>query len=561
MREWKTRHADEDELWRLADGELSARESARVRAHLASCWQCRADLEALEQTIGECVRYRKQVLQTYLPSPPQPWPDLSRRFDEADRELAAHSRLVGLGETVRRWMPGWKHLVPAAAALVLAFGLIERFRWTPAVEASSLLQQAAAAADGRPRAPRRLEIRTRSQRVTRTVPIMQAAARDDLAAVSELFAQARYDFSDPLSARAFLEWRARLPEKQDRVARIEEQGSPARNRYRILTTTRTNAIRQAALELRMADLYPLQATLRFHNEEWVELSDLPGEPAPATDVRADAARTGSAASSSAAPAEAGGRLPDAPLATPAEELQVLAALHRLGADLGEPVEVNRAGAHIVVSGLGVEPERQRQIEAALRGLPKTVLRFGAEHAEAVREDPAVSRRAMGQSGDWPARLEDHAGGRAQVEQLAAAALEQSEQMMARAFALRRLAERFPPAAEAQLGEAERRLLRGLLQDHAAALHWRVEEIQRTVRPALSALGVPHAEAAAPPLPGDWQSATRELFARARRVEQELAALLAGAPPAVSPELLPSSLSEGLETLRAGAAGYVSLVAP
>lgn len=561
MREWKTRHADEDELLRLADGELSARESARVRAHLASCWQCRAELEAIEKTISECVRYRKQVLEPYLPSPPRPWPDLSRRFDEADQELAVHSQLAGLVETVRRWMPGWKTLVPAAAALVLAFGLIERFRSTPAVEASSLLQQAAAAADGRPSAPRRLEIRTRSQRVTRTVPMMRADARDDLAAVGQLFAQARYDFSDPLSARAFLEWRARLPEKQDRVARIEEQGSPAHNRYRILTTTRANAIRQATLELRMADFYPLQATLRFHNDEWVELSDIPGEPAPATDVRADAARTGSAASPSASPAEAGGRLPDAPLATPAEELQVLSALHRLGADLGEPVEVSRSGSHIVVSGLGVEPERQRQIEAALRSLPKTVLQFGVEDAEAVREERPASGRAMRQSGDWSARLEGQAGGRAQVEQLAAAALEQSEQMMARAFALRRLADRFPPAVEEQLGQAERRLLRELLRDHAAALHWRVEEILRTMRPALAALGVPHAEAAAPPLPGDWQSATRELFGRARRVEQELAALLGGAPSEISPELLPSSLSEGLETLRAGAAGYPSLVAP
>jgi hypothetical protein len=520
-------------------------------------------LEAIEKTIGDCVRYRKLVLEAHLPSPPQPWPDLSRRFDEADRELAALSHPAGLVETVRRWMPGWKHWVPAAAALVLAFGLIERFRSAPAVEASALLQQAVAAADVRPAAPRRLEIRTRSQRVTRTVPIVRAAARDDLAAVGELFAQARYDFSDPLSARAFLEWRARLPEKQDRVARIEEQGSPARNRYRILTTTRANAIRQAALELRMADFHPLRATLRFHNDEWVELSDLPGEPAPATDVRADAARTGSAASSSASPAEAGGRLPDAPLATPAEELQVLAALHRLGADLGEPVEVSRSGSHVVVSGLGVEPERQRQIEAALRNLPKTVLQFGVESGAGVPDQAQLPSRppAMRQPGEWPARLEDNIGGRAQVEQLVAAVLEQSEQMMARAFALRRLAERFPPAAEDQLGEPERRLLRGMLRDHAAALHWRVEEIQRTMRPALAALGVPHAEAAGPPLPGDWQSATRELFARARRVEQELAALLGGAPSEISPELLPSSLSEGLETLRAGAAGYASLVTP
>ncbi len=82
------RHPDDEQLLRFADGELPARQASVVRSHLEACWQCRTELEELHQTVSECVRYRKDVLQTHLPPPPTAWGDIYQRFREIDASLS-----------------------------------------------------------------------------------------------------------------------------------------------------------------------------------------------------------------------------------------------------------------------------------------------------------------------------------------------------------------------------------------------------------------------------------------------------------------------------------------
>ena len=64
------RHPHADDLLRYADGELPARQMRKIRSHLESCWQCRTELEEMQNVVGECVRYRKSVLEPHLPAPP-----------------------------------------------------------------------------------------------------------------------------------------------------------------------------------------------------------------------------------------------------------------------------------------------------------------------------------------------------------------------------------------------------------------------------------------------------------------------------------------------------------
>ena len=77
-------HPEDEELLRYADGESSARAASRIRRHLEACWECRAKLEEQQNTVGECVRYRKDVLQRHLPPPPAPWADIYRGFAEVE---------------------------------------------------------------------------------------------------------------------------------------------------------------------------------------------------------------------------------------------------------------------------------------------------------------------------------------------------------------------------------------------------------------------------------------------------------------------------------------------
>src|SRR4029077_10322051 len=88
MSNLQTHHPEDGILLRYIDGELPARKVRQVGRHLEACWQCRSEVEGLQGTIADCVRYRKNVLETHLPAPPTPWRDLDREFDRIDLELS-----------------------------------------------------------------------------------------------------------------------------------------------------------------------------------------------------------------------------------------------------------------------------------------------------------------------------------------------------------------------------------------------------------------------------------------------------------------------------------------
>src|SRR5260370_17712143 len=66
-------HRDDEQLLRLADGELDPKQAAQAQAHLKACWHCRTRLEDLQSTIPGYMRYRESVLAPLLPPPPRPW--------------------------------------------------------------------------------------------------------------------------------------------------------------------------------------------------------------------------------------------------------------------------------------------------------------------------------------------------------------------------------------------------------------------------------------------------------------------------------------------------------
>ena len=92
-------------------------------------------------TIGDCVRYRKNVLVPHLPPPPESWRSLD--FDRVEAELAAQSFLLRLARFLSPSRnPGVRWALSGAAVLVLSFVLVRQLRETPKVEAAALLQKA-----------------------------------------------------------------------------------------------------------------------------------------------------------------------------------------------------------------------------------------------------------------------------------------------------------------------------------------------------------------------------------------------------------------------------------
>ena len=552
------RHAEEGQLLRYLDGELPGRRARQIRKHLEACWHCRAELEELQSTVGDCVRYGKNVLGTCLP-PPGPWQDLSRGFDRMDAALDRESLAARLIRAIALPRPAVPWAVTGAIAVAVVSSIVYQWRETPSVQAAALLQKAVAVADSRPRPARRIRISTASRQLTRVVGAGQTAS--DAPAIERLFRLANYNWDDPLSARSFQTWRDRLPVKRDEVATIEDPKSPDRNSYRIRTTTDASELVSATLKLRMTDFEPLEGRFEFRNRDWVEMTELTDQPTlPASTV---AGATGGMPRQPGMPPD---RVePSAEPMNPAgvaEELQVVAALHQVGADLGDPVEITRESGQILVSGTGIPPQHQKQIHEALDSMPGVVVRFsepggvpfgpGAPPGPegTPPETPALRDSAGSAPPPFQARLEERLGGRPQFERFSSQLLDESDALMSRAYALRRLAQQFPPDVERQLSAGDRRVLRDLGGEHVAALAGQSAEMAAALSRILADLGGTAAPGEIRFESAAWQPASEELLSAARRVETVLAVLLGMAPPDNPADQTPSQLLAALAQLRA-----------
>jgi len=239
------------------------------------------------------------------------------------------------------------------------------------------------------------------------------------------------------------------------------------------------------------------------------------------------------------------------------ELRVMEALHQVGADLGDPVEISRDDRRVVVSGTGIPPKRQEQLHAVLDPLPNVVVRFAAPAfpagAPPVPSEPAPARDAAGpEQRQLQARIEERLGGRPQFERFSGQLLDRSDAAMARAHALRRLAQEFPPAAEQQMGAADRHILHNLAREHLASLAKDSVRIEGILQPILTDLPAARAKAEVrideARAEAAWQPATEELLGSARHLETLLAVALGATPADGAAKNVPEQLMVGMAQL-------------
>ena len=566
MRRLQASHPNEGDLLRYADGEVPSKQAKGIREHLTACWKCRTTLAELQETVGACVRYRENVLAAHLPEPPAPWFDIRRRCAELDEAEP--------GRIVTRWLQRLRaslaqprRWAPALAAMLIVVLVVDHLRNAPSVQAAELLEKAAAVAAARPKAVRSLRIRTDSGAVVRYTaagvrspegaPALSDGEKKTLAALQTLFARANYDWENPLSAASFADWRNGLAEKSDAVMTVRDPESPEERFFRIRTRTRSSVLTEATLDLAAADLRPLEGAFEFRGHGRVTITEAPPQVWPATPPLEVAL----APVRAAAPAPSAPLLPRAVVvepATRAEELEVFAVLHRLGADLGEPVEVTRRGGEIVVSGMGVSPELGGRISRELAGRPRVSVRFSEPAAvpsissgrAVAPPEPPAGRNALQR------QIETHLGGRAEFDAFADEVLALSDSALVRAHALRRLADSFRPDEEARLTPAERHTLAGLRREHGDALARLTEGLEERLHPVLRALG--SGAATSPPPAGEaesWQDIAGRLVEEARCTDSILAAMLGGVASSTAPALLPAELAASLSRLRADSAAF------
>ena len=306
------------------------------------------------------------------------------------------------------------------------------------------------------------------------------------------------------------------------------------------------------MKLRTTDLEPLQGRFEFRNREWVEMTELVDQQTtPASTV------AGAAGGMPRQPGMPSGPSLDPAAAAPesssfSEELQVAAALHQIGADLGEPIEIAREGGQIVVSGSGIPGQRQQQIHGQLDRLPHVVVRFAdpdfPASATPAPSEPVARDAAGTDKTNRTARIEQRLGGRPQFERVSAQILDWTDSAMTRAYALRRLAQQFSADAEHTMTAEDRRSLHGLGRAHLDVFAKDSQAIATTLRPVLTGLGgsaaplETHADAVT------WQAASEDLLTAARRVETLTAVVLGVSAPSGTYESAPSQLLTALAQL-------------
>jgi hypothetical protein len=86
-----TRHVPDEDLVRSADGELSSQRAAEVKAHLESCWDCRARMEDIHSTITAFVRTHHADFDGQLPPAAGPRALLQARLAQFGSEERVES--------------------------------------------------------------------------------------------------------------------------------------------------------------------------------------------------------------------------------------------------------------------------------------------------------------------------------------------------------------------------------------------------------------------------------------------------------------------------------------
>src|SRR5712692_6252427 len=393
-------HLSDETLSDLVSGELAGRKLRRAQVHLSKCWKCRSRHEQLERAAMEFVELHKQII---TPNPPEAsqWREMFlARLDQAAAEApsSSWSRLL---PNFR--FAGFTNMNPflASAAVILVASVVLFFIWQrsmPSVSASELLQRAESAdrnpaQSGKPGVIyQKVQIRTPHASVERDLyrdregrrrPKAQPVAAE-ITPLKAKLSIAGVNWDEPLSASSYKAWHDSQSEESDQVRRS------GKNLLTVTTKTSGGIVVEESLTVREEDFHPVKRTVELLDVGTVEIAEVNYavlgwnavnedlfEPLTPTIVPAPSLH---AAITPAPPA----------VPTPAQllgaELQARVALHTVGADLGEQVEVihDSHALAVVVRGLANTPGRKQELVGALQGIPNLNVRLRTVE-EAVAE--------------------------------------------------------------------------------------------------------------------------------------------------------------------------------
>jgi RNA polymerase sigma factor (sigma-70 family) len=350
-------------------------------------------------------------------------------------------------------------------------------------------------------------------------------------------------WDDPLSAAGYRAWHDRQPVKQDIVSRT---GS---NLLTLTTTTdQVGSVLKESLTVRESDFHPVDRVIELRDQGTIEIAELNYEVLPWGAVNQDLFESPLGSLNTGTPIFPAHAL----LSTHDRnktELEVFYLLHKAGADLGGAVEVRsneESSAPVTVTGIVQSDAHKQQLVAQLRQIPHVSIRLQTEEEAAqiaLRNRPRMVRRAepalVSEHSPIEEQLRDHFGDPSAVENFSSRATTIADGLVAHAWAIRHLSDRYGPpgsAKEQALDPISLQLLQTMRQDHLKAMAEATSQLSALLDPVLNSIAAP----------SEGSASERPLLTIAEQVRSQTARLLSGTEDAHATESEnPSDTAESL----------------
>jgi len=360
MSERKVFHPTERELLMAADGELIPHEHDAIRRHLETCWDCRARMAEIEGTITQYVQLRRRELDAVIPPIDGPKAELERLLQAKAIEAPATEQ-QGWIRHLASWQlfprPIW---ISATAAVTILFVLIST-TFAPTLSASLLINRAVKTQSQGEHHYQVIEYHVGSRKWVRQ-PARQTKSKNIAVADPELDTLSRrlaFDLSDPLNALQFARWRNALSHKTDSINHVGDNLE--------LTTENRGAgeILRARFVVREHDYWPIAERLETRQGDLITIAEVtPTEFPSAYPVSRIPERM------LVNPSNESAALPKPTRAELAQsELMARVALHQIGADMGEELQVQPDSRAILIVGRTESRSREKQIKQVLDTVP------------------------------------------------------------------------------------------------------------------------------------------------------------------------------------------------
>jgi len=557
------KHAEEDELLRLLDGELGTWHAARVLRHIEQCWTCRGRYEAVQGAICDFVEVRKRMIQRHFPLPENARNRFLRTLEELEQEARQPWSVRAL-HFLRRTVTPMRSR--AFATLLIAFAMSAAIvavwqrnaqRDVPTVSASELLNRAqvwdnrAANSTGHGVVRQQLAIRTASGKFNHSL-YRDVEGRRRPSNSPDVFKQGTLEkaslsgginWERPLSATDFRKWDEHLPQKKDEVI-FNRNGT-----LTLRTTTTGSDVAEQSLTVRDTDFHPVARRLLLRDLGEVEIAELSYEVLPwqAVDVSqwfvTDAPATAILPMPSRRPTIVG----PSSAALDGAELRARLALNTVGADTGENLFLEHTTDSVTVRGFVETQARKREIDDSLAGIPLvsssvSTFEHRAHEARAQQAPPRTVRSedVVVQKSPLETYLAARLVSSPQDIQLSRDLIDQALEIDRQALALNSLETRYSESARKALSPENRSLLQQLMRRHEIALLTAIQKERELIKPYVGGSEQSKSEASE-------SISTTNLLRLANHIRQLAGNLLApGKDGQRSGEAMLAELAESLE---------------